>query len=161
MHRRNIAFFGPTTLRATVCYNLLRLAKPKPGEIIIDPMCGGGSIPIEATKEFPLNYIIGGDNHEKAMERSRMNFAMLPTAYKSDLIQWNLEHLPFKDSSALQAATDLFKVKKTLSISMGGLNAAAYVLKRTNLAYDSFLTRVTTLVTPKARSSSSSSDKSE
>lgn len=46
-HRRNIVHFGPTTLRATVCYNLLRLAKPKPGDIIIDPMCGSGSIPIE------------------------------------------------------------------------------------------------------------------
>lgn len=39
--------FGPTTLRATVCYNLLRLAHPNPGDIIIDPMCGSGSIPIE------------------------------------------------------------------------------------------------------------------
>ncbi|XP_017878199.1 THUMP domain-containing protein 3-like [Ceratina calcarata] len=45
-HRRNITNFGPTTLRATVCYNLLRLAHPKPGDVIIDPMCGGGSIPI-------------------------------------------------------------------------------------------------------------------
>lgn len=46
-HRRNIASFGPTTLRSTICYNLLRLANPKPGDIIIDPMCGGGSIPVE------------------------------------------------------------------------------------------------------------------
>jgi 23S rRNA G2445 N2-methylase RlmL len=46
-HRRNINFFGPTTLRATICYNMLRLAQPKAGDIIIDPMCGGGSIPIE------------------------------------------------------------------------------------------------------------------
>jgi len=46
-HRRNIANFGPTTLRSTICYNLLRLAHPKPGDLIIDPMCGGGSIPIE------------------------------------------------------------------------------------------------------------------
>lgn len=46
-HHRNINFFGPTTLRATICYNLLRLAQPKVGDIIIDPMCGGGSIPIE------------------------------------------------------------------------------------------------------------------
>ncbi|XP_008551672.1 tRNA (guanine(6)-N2)-methyltransferase THUMP3 [Microplitis demolitor] len=213
MHRRNIAFFGPTTLRATICYNLLRLAKPKPGEIIIDPMCGGGSIPIEAAKEFPLSFIIGGDNHEKAMERSRLNISMLPKAYKTDLIKWNLEKLPFKDSYvdafvtdmpfgkrmgsmsdnrvqykkyllelgrvvkmkygrlvlltydrrsitvALKSASDLFRVKKTLSISMGGLNAAAYVLKRTNLTYESFISRVTTLVKP--RKSSSSSDKSE
>jgi 23S rRNA G2445 N2-methylase RlmL len=46
-HHRNINFFGPTTLRATICYNMLRLAQPKAGDVIIDPMCGGGSIPIE------------------------------------------------------------------------------------------------------------------
>lgn len=52
-HRRNITYFGPTTLRATVCYNLIKLAEPKTGDIIIDPMCGGGSIPIEV-KEAAL-----------------------------------------------------------------------------------------------------------
>lgn len=46
-HHRNITCFGPTTLRSTICYNMLRLASPKPGDVIIDPMCGGGSIPIE------------------------------------------------------------------------------------------------------------------
>lgn len=46
-HNRNIINFGPTTLRSTICYNLLKLANPKPGDIIVDPMCGGGSIPIE------------------------------------------------------------------------------------------------------------------
>jgi 23S rRNA G2445 N2-methylase RlmL len=46
-HRRNINFFGPTTLRATICYNMLRLAQPQAGDVIIDPLCGGGSIPIE------------------------------------------------------------------------------------------------------------------
>lgn len=48
-HRRNISFFGPTTLRATVCYNMLTLAKPKFGDVIMDPLCGGGSIPIEVS----------------------------------------------------------------------------------------------------------------
>lgn len=47
MHHRNIINFGPTTLRSTICYNLLKLANPKPGDVIVDPMCGGGSIPIE------------------------------------------------------------------------------------------------------------------
>jgi len=27
--------------------NIIRLAKPEPGEVVIDPMCGGGSISIE------------------------------------------------------------------------------------------------------------------
>ena len=32
---------------ATICAGLLRYANIKPGEIVVDPMCGGGSIPIE------------------------------------------------------------------------------------------------------------------
>lgn len=59
-HHRNIICFGPTTLRATVSYNLLRLAHPNPGDIIIDPMCGSGSIPIEViqTHTFVFQYNI-------------------------------------------------------------------------------------------------------
>lgn len=52
LHRRNISFFGPTTLRSTVCHNLLRLADIKPGDIVLDPLAGGGSIPIEVGWSF-------------------------------------------------------------------------------------------------------------
>lgn len=54
MHHRNIVNFGPTTLRSTICYNLLKLANPKVGDIIVDPMCGGGSIPIEVLHIYNL-----------------------------------------------------------------------------------------------------------
>lgn len=46
-HHRNIINFGPTTLRSAICYSLLKLGNPKPGDIIVDPICGEGSIPIE------------------------------------------------------------------------------------------------------------------
>ncbi|XP_015127149.1 THUMP domain-containing protein 3 [Diachasma alloeum] len=192
LHRRNIKYFGPTTLRATIAYNLLSLADPKPGDIIVDPMCGGGSIPIEGALELSQSFVIGGDNHEKAVERSRLNFAALKDSFKCDLIRWDVMQLPFKDSyidafvtdmpfgkrmgsmfdnrvlykkyilelaravrvkhgkivlltydrrsmvGALQVAKNLLKVKKMLGVSMGGLNAAVYVLKRTNLSYEQF-----------------------
>lgn len=58
MHKRNIAFFGPTTLRATHCYNMLRMAQIVPGDIVVDPLCGGGSILIEVCmKSFLLEFI--------------------------------------------------------------------------------------------------------
>ncbi|KAF7989663.1 hypothetical protein HCN44_008337 [Aphidius gifuensis] len=211
LHRRNITYFGPTTLRATVAYNLISLAEPKPGEIIIDPMCGGGSIPIEAAIEFPECYILAGDNHDKAIERSRLNFDALNKSFKSNLIQWNVAYLPFKDSSidvfvtdmpfgkrsglksdnrifykkylielarvvklkhgrlvlltydrrsitiALQATQDLFKQKKTLGVNMGGLPAACYVLKRTNLTFEQFQTTINNKTT-KNKTNSSSGD---
>ncbi|CAK9826149.1 tRNA (guanine(6)-N2)-methyltransferase THUMP3 [Anthophora retusa] len=97
-HRRNITCFGPTTLRATVCYNLLRLAHPNPGDIIIDPMCGGGSIPIEAVLAYSHAYVIGGDIHPKAILRAKSNFDASSIASKIDLLHWNVTQLPLKDS---------------------------------------------------------------
>ncbi|XP_078048032.1 tRNA (guanine(6)-N(2))-methyltransferase THUMP3 [Augochlora pura] len=186
-HRRNIIFFGPTTLRATVCYNLLQLAQPKLGEIIVDPMCGGGSIPIEATLVYSQSYVIGGDNHIKAVTRTKSNIDASASECKIDLISWNASHLPLKDSyvdivvsdmpfgkrsgrmvdnrilykqflielgrilkrstgravlltydrrsfnMALQTAGDLFWVSKMLGVNIGGLHAAVYVMKRTDV----------------------------
>ncbi|EQB76969.1 hypothetical protein CB1_000105028 [Camelus ferus] len=48
LHRRNITHFGPTTLRSTLAYGMLRLCAPQPTDIIVDPMCGTGAIPIES-----------------------------------------------------------------------------------------------------------------
>lgn len=47
MHKRNIAHYGLTTLRSTVAFNMLQLVKPVIGDIIMDPMCGCGALPIE------------------------------------------------------------------------------------------------------------------
>lgn len=52
MHRRNISHFGITTLRSTISYNLLQVAEPKVGEVVMDPLCGSGSIPIEVRRVF-------------------------------------------------------------------------------------------------------------
>ncbi|XP_076235804.1 tRNA (guanine(6)-N(2))-methyltransferase THUMP3 [Calliopsis andreniformis] len=191
-HRRNITCFGPTTLRATVCYNLLRLAHPHPGDIIIDPMCGGGSIPIEAALVYSETYVIGGDNHPKAVTRAKSNIDASATGCKIDLMHWSVSQLPFKDSYidivvsdmpfgkrsgrmvdnrilykeflielgrvlklstgrtvlltydrrsfnlALQTAGDLFRVTKMLGVNIGGLQAAVYVLKRSDVLYEKY-----------------------
>ena len=47
MHKRNIAYYGLTTLRSTIAFNMLQLVKPDVGDVIIDPMCGCGAISIE------------------------------------------------------------------------------------------------------------------
>lgn len=191
-HRRNIMCFGPTTLRATVCYNLLRLAEPNPGDIIIDPMCGGGSIPIEAALVYSQSFIIGGDNHPKAVVRTKSNIDASASGCKIDLIHWSVSQLPLKDSyidivvtdmpfgrrsgrmtdnrilykqfllelgrilkpstgrsvlltydrrscnMALQTAGDLYRITKMLGVNIGGLQAAVYVLKRTDTPYEQF-----------------------
>ncbi|XP_015439617.1 PREDICTED: THUMP domain-containing protein 3-like [Dufourea novaeangliae] len=106
-HRRNITFFGPTTLRATICYNLLQLANPNLGDIIIDPMCGGGSIPIEAALVYSQSYIIGGDNHPKAVDRTKSNIDASASNCKIDLVHWSVSQLPLKNSYIDIVVSDL------------------------------------------------------
>ena len=47
LHRRNIVHHGLTTLRPTICHGMLREASVEFGDIVLDPMAGCGSIPIE------------------------------------------------------------------------------------------------------------------
>lgn len=61
----------------------------------------------QAALDFSNNYILGGDNNAKAIERSRLNFAVLPKIYKSDLILWSAGNLPFKDSYVDAFITDM------------------------------------------------------
>jgi len=108
-HHRNITHFGPTTLRATVCYNMLRLCDPKPGDIVVDPLCGGGSIPIEAALEYPSCFTIGADVNKKAIDRFKNNFIDIQKyqAMKLDGIGWDVTELPLKTGSVDIFVTDL------------------------------------------------------
>lgn len=49
LHRRGYRVFEhPAALRPTLAYAMVRIADPLPGSTLLDPMCGGGTIPIEA-----------------------------------------------------------------------------------------------------------------
>ena len=119
LFKRNIEHFGPTTLRATICASLLQLANIQPGEIVVDPMCGGASIPIEGAIAFKQGFHIGGDNHDKAVTRSADNFKSLSDSLTKasnssiyqqlpgDIIQWDVTKIPLRNNSVDVFVTDL------------------------------------------------------
>ncbi|KAK3912613.1 THUMP domain-containing protein 3 [Frankliniella fusca] len=111
LHRRNISFFGPTTLRSTVCHNLLRLADVRTGDIVLDPLAGGGSVPIEGAMSFPGTFHIGGDNHYKAMSRLYSNVRVLHEEIGKDLpigaVRWDARRLPLNEASVDVIVSDL------------------------------------------------------
>ena len=116
---RNIEHFGPTTLRATICASLLQLADIKTGDVVVDPMCGGGSIPIEGAIAFKKGFHVGGDNHEKAVLRANDNFKSLSETLSKasscnyskhlsgDILRWDVTKLPLRDNSIDVFVTDL------------------------------------------------------
>uniref|UniRef100_V9KIT8 THUMP domain-containing protein 3 n=1 Tax=Callorhinchus milii TaxID=7868 RepID=V9KIT8_CALMI len=117
LHRRNITHFGPTTLRSTIAYGMLRLCNPQPTDIIVDPMCGTGAIPIEGALEFPRCYYLAGDNNVLAVNRSinnissiqkqRMEKGRTACGMPLDVLQWNLCNLPMKTNSVDVIISDM------------------------------------------------------
>ncbi|XP_042679802.1 LOW QUALITY PROTEIN: THUMP domain-containing protein 3 [Centrocercus urophasianus] len=118
LHRRNITHFGPTTLRSTLAYGMLRLCDPQPTDIIIDPMCGTGAIPIEGAMEWPGCYHIAGDNNPQAVKRAASNICSLlkknenkessaSLAAPLDIVQWDICNLPLRTGSVDVIVTDM------------------------------------------------------
>ena len=66
-----VSGYGTCTNSFFIC----RMCHIEPGEVVCDPMCGGGSIPIEAAINWPSARHICGDNHELAAPRAAKNIA--------------------------------------------------------------------------------------
>ncbi|XP_042361168.1 THUMP domain-containing protein 3 [Plectropomus leopardus] len=116
LHRRNISHFGPTTLRSTLCYGMLRLCKPQPSDIILDPMCGTGAIPLEGAIEFTSSFYVAGDNNDMAVNRTVNNIWHIQkrradkgsaSGLPIDTVRWDLCNLPIRTGSVDIIITDM------------------------------------------------------
>lgn len=116
LHRRNISHFGPTTLRSTLCYGMLRLCKPQASDIILDPMCGTGAIPLEGAIEFNSSFYVAGDNNDMAVNRTVNNVCHIQkrradkgstSGLPIDTVRWDLCNLPMRTSSVDIIITDM------------------------------------------------------
>ncbi|CAG2111432.1 unnamed protein product [Medioppia subpectinata] len=104
LHRRNLVCFGPTSLRATIAYNMLRMANVQLGDIVCDPMCGSGAIPVECAHNWQT-FGIAADNHPVAVERTQTNCRHNKSL--TDVNQWDVTALPFRSDSIDVFITDL------------------------------------------------------
>ncbi len=57
------------------------MGSPVSGDVLCDPLCGGGSIPIEAALEMKDVVVLAGDNHEKAVDRTLENVAAVSSKF--------------------------------------------------------------------------------
>ncbi|KAG7478008.1 hypothetical protein MATL_G00075900 [Megalops atlanticus] len=117
LHRRNITHFGPTTLRSTLAYGMLRLCKPQVSDVIIDPMCGSGAIPLEGAIEWQHSFYMAGDNNDMAVSRTVNNISHIQKKRQDkgstawglpiDTLQWDLCSLPMRTGSVDIIITDM------------------------------------------------------
>lgn len=105
LHRRNLVSFGVTTLRATVCYSLLRLADIKTGEVVCDPLAGTGAIMVEASVTRGDIFCLCADHHDVAIKHCSKNseaLLQLPDPQKLsplNSIQFDSTKMPLRTSS--------------------------------------------------------------
>lgn len=65
-HRRGYRVYDhPASLKPTIAYGLLRLAGARDSSIILDPMCGGGTVAIEAALLFEESRIMCVDKNPR------------------------------------------------------------------------------------------------
>ena len=83
------------------------MANVQPGDLVCDPMCGGGSIPIEGAISYKQGFYFAGDMHEKAVERTRDNLKTFDSKIPSDGIQWDVTNIPLRDNCLDVLITDL------------------------------------------------------
>jgi len=93
-------FFHPTSLQPKLAGCMTNLTRVSPGEVLLDPFCGAGSILIEAGL---LGYrAVGTDIDPRMVEGSRMN--LFHYGVEDFLLQADARRLPFSRVDAV--ATD-------------------------------------------------------
>ncbi len=95
----------PASLRPTVAATMGWLAHPTPDDIVLDPLCGAGTILIERALLAPLKQALGGDIREEAVAIARRNARSARVAITLDV--WDARSLPLEAASVTRIITNL------------------------------------------------------
>jgi tRNA (guanine6-N2)-methyltransferase len=92
----------PASLRPTLAAAMVRLAEARPGHVVVDPMCGAGTLLAEqlavawsGATDKPL-VIWGGDRDRTALNCAEFNLTRIG---KPALVRWDATHLPLAGAS--------------------------------------------------------------
>ncbi|HZO73794.1 MAG TPA: methyltransferase domain-containing protein [Ktedonobacteraceae bacterium] len=95
----------PASLRPTVASAMSWLSRPTPEDIVLDPLCGAGTIIIERALLAPYDRLIGGDIRDEAVAMARKNArsAEVIATWRS----WDARALPLDKASVTRIITNL------------------------------------------------------
>lgn len=95
----------PASLRPTVAAAMGLLARPTESDIVLDPLCGAGTIVIERALLAPYQRVMGSDIHESAVEIARRNArsAHVHTEWRT----WDARSLPLESESVTRIISNL------------------------------------------------------
>ncbi len=95
----------PASLRPTVAASMGWLARPTAEDVVLDPLCGAGTIIIERALLAPLANAMGGDIREEAVAMATRNARA--ARVKATWSEWDARFLPLDDASVTRIITNL------------------------------------------------------
>ncbi|KAG8123119.1 hypothetical protein E2320_018547 [Naja naja] len=108
------AYIKTAGLRSTIAWAMTSLAEIKAGAFVLDPMCGLGTILLEAAIEWPNVYYFGSDISDSQLQGAYSNIRDASLIDKIELFKSSVTGLPFLSESIDVILTDIPFGKKVL-----------------------------------------------
>lgn len=106
LHRRSYKLASvPGSLKPPVAYCMLLLANPRDNELMLDPMCGAGTLLLESEGAWSPRLVMGADIDPSIIAQARVNFEQARN--DASLVVANAFHLPLPDRSVDRIACNL------------------------------------------------------
>ncbi|CAN0069756.1 unnamed protein product, partial [Ectocarpus sp. 13 AM-2016] len=102
-----------SSLRPSTAYLMLRMAEPVVGDVIVDCMCGVGTIPFLGADWFPGVCLVGGEIDDSAIDHLRRNAQSLRRSpagragAAGGACAWDAQSLPLRDGSVDAMVVDM------------------------------------------------------
>ncbi|MCE4625588.1 MAG: THUMP domain-containing protein [Desulfurococcales archaeon] len=142
LHRRGYRVYDhPAALKSTIAYAMLRLAGARDSSTILDPMCGGGTVAIEAALLFENAKIVCIDKSRRHIQGAIRNALAARVANRIRFIAHDATRLP---EVLEQASIDYVVSNPPYGIKMGD----PWSVRR---LYDRFLPSLRTVMNPQGR----------
>jgi tRNA (guanine6-N2)-methyltransferase len=95
----------PGSLRPSVAAALGWLSEPSPDDIVLDPMCGAGTVLIERANMGRYQLLIGGDSNPESLDAARENVG--PRYKPIELHTWDASAIALEAASVNKVITNL------------------------------------------------------
>ncbi|XP_040851352.1 THUMP domain-containing protein 2-like isoform X2 [Ochotona curzoniae] len=113
------AYIKTAGLRSTIAWAMASLAEIKAGVFVLDPMCGLGTILLEAAKEWPGGFYVGADVSDSQLLGAYDNLKAAGLEDKIELLKLSVLDLPLPSESIDVIISDIpfgkkFKLAKDI-----------------------------------------------
>ncbi|NWS39141.1 THUM2 protein, partial [Probosciger aterrimus] len=117
----NREYIKTAGLRSTIAWAMASLAEISAGAFVLDPMCGLGTILLEAAKEWPEACYWGADISDSQLEGADVNIRTASLMDKIELLKASVKALPLPSESFDAVISDIpfgkkFKITKDIQV---------------------------------------------